>query len=115
MLNDAVVENAVALVQAVHGLAVGNLHSALEHVDELLAFMGRELEIRSFVGTDVNHEGLHVATGFLAGQRVVNHVLASLGGVVGETDAAVLLLFFASAYHGAELVVVVEECAKAHA
>ena len=115
MLDDAVVENTVALVQAVHGLAIGNLHSALEHVDELLAFVGRELEIGSLVGTYVNHEGLHVAPGLLASQRVVNHVLASLGGVVGETDAAVHLLLFAPAYYGAQLVVVVEERAEAHA
>ena len=115
VLHDRVVEDGVALFQRIFLLAIHNLNLALHHVDEFLTLVGRELEIGTLFGIDVDDERLHVAAGLLLCQRVILHVLAGVGGSVRETDAAGALTVGGTAYNGAQCVVVVHEGAQPYA
>ncbi len=114
VFHNAVVVDAVALGQVVFLLAVVYLQLALHDIDELLALVGRQLEVRLLLGVDVYDEGLHVAPGLLLGQRMVFHVLAGIGGTVAEADAVLGLAIGRTAQHRSKSVVIVHECAKAH-
>ena len=74
-----------------------------------------ELELGSLLGVDVNDERLHVASGLLLSQRVILHVLAGIGGVVRETDAAVALAVGGPCDNRPYSVAVVEECSQTDA
>ena len=114
VLDDRVVEDAVALFQSVGLLAIDNLNLALHDVDKLLTFVGRELELGRLLGVDVNHKRLHVATSLPLGQGVILHMLAGIGGTVRETDAAILLTVGSAGHDRSQVIVIVHKGAQTH-
>ena len=113
VLNNGVVEDAVALLQRVFLLAILDFQLTFHHVDELFALVVGKLVMMLLTGVDVDDERLHVATRLLLRQRVVLHVLTGFDSIVGEADAARALR--STAHHRSELVAVIQESAQAHA
>ena len=107
-------DQVVALLQAVGLLAVYQFYLTLHDEDKLLALVGRQLEVRSLLGVDVNDKGFHVPASLLLCQRVILHVLTGISSIVGETDAAVALTVFGTGDDRSQGVVVVHKCSQTH-
>ena len=115
VLHYRIVINAVALVEVVGFLAVFDFHLTAHDVDEFFALVSRQLELWSLLGMDINDERFHVTARLLLGQRVILHMLACIGGSVGEADAVFFLPVGSAADNGAQRVIIIQESTQSDA